>query len=99
MNTITEAERQFAAEEVPKMMRAAAYANLSFFLERESKLKWRPAKHLELLCDTLQKVSKGELKRVIVTMPPRHGKSEVVSKKFPAWHLGRHPNDEIILAS
>ncbi|CAB4128449.1 Archaeophage PsiM2, terminase large subunit [uncultured Caudovirales phage] len=99
MNTITEAEKQFAATEIPKMMRAAAYANLSFFLERESRLKWKPAKHLELLCDTLQRVSKGDLKRVIVTMPPRHGKSEVVSKKFPAWHLGRNPNDEIILAS
>ncbi len=45
------------------------------------------------------KVSKGALKRVIVTLPPRHGKSERVSKKFPAWHVGRNPVDEIILAS
>ena len=36
---------------------------------------------------------------MIVTMPPRHGKSERVSKKFPAWHIGRNPDDEIILAS
>lgn len=44
-------------------------------------------------------VSEGRIKRLIVTMPPRHGKSERVSKKFPAWHIGRNPNDEIILAS
>lgn len=56
-------------------------------------------KHLDALDATLMKVSEGELKRVIVTMPPRHGKSERVSKKFPAWHVGRNPNDEIILAS
>ncbi|ANY70721.1 hypothetical protein BBD42_13085 [Paenibacillus sp. BIHB 4019] len=52
-----------------------------------------------MLDETLVKVSLGELKRVIVTMPPRHGKSERVSKKFPAWHIGRNPTDEIILAS
>lgn len=56
-------------------------------------------KHLDLLDETLMKVSTGELKRVIVTMPPRHGKSERVSKKFPAWHVGRNPGDEMILAS
>src|SRR5690606_14744026 len=44
-------------------------------------------------------VSEGKIKRLIVTMPPRHGKSERVSRKFPAWHIGRNPNDEIILAS
>lgn len=32
-------------------------------------------------------------------MPPRHGKSEVASKKFPAWYLGRNPNNEIIISS
>lgn len=54
---------------------------------------------MDVLTDTLEKVSTGELKRVIVTMPPRHGKSEVVSKKFPAWHLGRNPGDEMIISS
>lgn len=56
-------------------------------------------KHLNVLDNTLQQVSEGRLKRVIITMPPRHGKSERVSKKFPAWHVGRNPEDEIILAS
>jgi predicted phage terminase large subunit-like protein len=32
-------------------------------------------------------------------MPPRHGKSELCSKYFPAWYLGMHPNDRIILTS
>ncbi|OKP81698.1 hypothetical protein A3842_11170 [Paenibacillus sp. P3E] len=54
---------------------------------------------MDVLDNTLMKVSTGELKRVIVTMPPRHGKSERVSKKFPAWHVGKNPGDEIILAS
>ncbi len=56
-------------------------------------------KHLDVLDRALMDVSEGRIKRLIVTMPPRHGKSERVSKKFPAWHIGKNPNDEIILAS
>jgi hypothetical protein len=35
----------------------------------------------------------------MILMPPRHGKSELASRMFPAWHLGRHPDHEIIAAS
>src|SRR5690606_22608743 len=73
--------------------------DFSFFIDYDSDGRDKDGKHLDVLDETLQKVSKGELKRVIVTMPPRHGKSERVSKKFPAWHVGRNPTDEIILAS
>lgn len=54
---------------------------------------------MDVLDKALQDVSEGRIKRLIVTMPPRHGKSERVSRKFPAWHIGRNPNDEVILAS
>lgn len=86
-------------KEVDEMMTSGMIARLEWFLEIESSWKWQPSKHLRMLCNTLEQVSKGSIKRLIVTMPPRHGKSEVVSKKYPAWHLGRWPNDEIILAS
>ncbi|MDD5486883.1 MAG: phage terminase large subunit, partial [Dehalococcoidales bacterium] len=58
-----------------------------------------PAKHLMLLCAKLEAVERGEITRLMVFLPPRHGKSEVVSKKFPAWYLGRNPKKEIILTS
>lgn len=44
-------------------------------------------------------VEQGILKRVLVTMPPRHGKSELCSVRFPAWYLGRNPDQRIIIAS
>ena len=56
-------------------------------------------KHIELLNQLLLDVSNGKIKRLMVTMPPRHGKSELCSKYFPAWYLGTHPNDRIILTS
>lgn len=37
--------------------------------------------------------------RLVVEMPPRHGKSELVSRYFPAWYLGKHPEHRVILTS
>jgi predicted phage terminase large subunit-like protein len=41
----------------------------------------------------------GRFDRLIVTMPPRHGKSETISKATPAWFLGTRPHLSVILAS
>ncbi len=68
-------------------------------MDYDSEGRDKDGKHLDMLDEALMKVSSGELKRLIVTMPPRHGKSERVSRKFPAWHIGRNPDDEVILAS
>ena len=46
-----------------------------------------------------QQVANKESPRLMITMPPRAGKSEIASKTFPAWHLGRHPDHEFISAS
>lgn len=52
-----------------------------------------------LLCEKLDAVERGEIKRLMVFMPPRHGKSELTSKRFPAWFLGRNPGKQVITAS
>jgi predicted phage terminase large subunit-like protein len=82
--------------------KARAYADFSYFMDydkRQTGDEDAEGKHLDVLDEHLQAVSEGRLKRLIVTMPPRHGKSERVSKKFPAWHMGRNSNDEMIIAS
>ena len=56
-------------------------------------------RHIELLCDRLQKVADGEIKRLMVFLPPRSSKSLVTSKLFPAWYIGRNPNHEIMSVS
>lgn len=76
-----------------------AKQDFSYFMDYQSDFQDIDGKHLDVLDQTLMKVSAGELKRVIITMPPRHGKSERVSKKFPAWHVGKYPEDEIIVSS
>ena len=47
--------------------------------------------HTLVLAAVLQRVADGELNRVMVFMPPRHGKSEEVSRLFSAYFLYRHP--------
>lgn len=55
--------------------------------------------YIQLLSRKLVDVAMGRCPRLIVCMPPRHGKSELVSKWFPVWHMENFPDKRIILAS
>lgn len=55
--------------------------------------------HLTPLIAALQAVADGQRDRLMVFMPPRHGKSELVSRLFPAYYLRRHPERWAALAS
>ncbi|TFH19573.1 MAG: terminase [Myxococcales bacterium] len=55
--------------------------------------------HLELLAGRLEAVERGDLARLMVLMPPRHGKSLLASTMFPAWYLGRHPDRTVLFAA
>src|SRR5690242_10647892 len=56
-------------------------------------------RHCDELIAVLQKVADDELHRVMVFEPPRHGKSELVSRLFPAYYLYRHPERFVGIAS
>jgi predicted phage terminase large subunit-like protein len=56
-------------------------------------------KHHKIMADAFERVARGELKRLIINMPPRHTKSEFASWLLPAWFLGRFPGKKIIQCS
>jgi len=56
-------------------------------------------RHHKIIADKLERVAKGELKRLIINMAPRHTKSEFASYLFPAWMMGRNPKMKIIQAT
>jgi hypothetical protein len=58
--------------------------------------KYRAAKCHIKLCHALEKVESGETKRLMITYPPQHGKTEHATRRFPAWYLGRNPSDKIM---
>jgi len=55
--------------------------------------------HHRIFAEKLERVARGELKRLIVNMPPRHTKSEFASYLFPAWVMGQKPETKIIQAT
>ncbi len=57
------------------------------------------APYIDAMCHQLERVHQGECKRLIVTVPPRHGKSEMASVSFPAWALGHDPSLKFMIVS
>lgn len=60
---------------------------------------YQPAQHHRELARRLESVGRGETKRLMVFMPPRHGKSMLCSEYFPAWYLGLNPDHQVIAAT
>jgi predicted phage terminase large subunit-like protein len=53
-------------------------------------------KHHQIMADAFERVARGELKRLIINMPPRHTKSEFASFLLPSWFLGKFPEKKVI---
>lgn len=60
---------------------------------------YKVGKHHRILADLLMQLAEGRQDRVCVNIPPRHGKSQLVSIYFPAWFIGRHPNKKVLMVS
>ena len=56
-------------------------------------------KHHKILARMLMGIEQGDKDRICVNIPPRHGKSQLVSIYFPAWFLGRNPNKKVMMVS
>ncbi len=61
--------------------------------------RYRAAPHHRLVAEQLEHVQRGEIDRLMLCMPPRHGKSELASKSFPAHCIGLDPTEMFISAS
>ena len=56
-------------------------------------------RHHAKMAEAFERVARGELKRLIINMPPRHTKSEFASYLLPAWFLGKFPGKKVIQTS
>lgn len=57
------------------------------------------AAHHRLIARKLEAVERGEITRLMMFLPPRHGKSMLASEFFPAWYLGRNPDHYVVAAT
>ena len=69
------------------------------FKEIDNSQKFHGNWHLELICDKLQQCLTGDIKRLIINIPPRNLKSHCVSICFPAFILGHNPSERIVSVS
>lgn len=70
----------------------------SLFAQQYSRNEWKPALHLDLLSSKLVDLKKRRINRLMVSMPPRSGKSMLIDIFTPAWWLAGAPKDRVILA-
>lgn len=94
---------QLRARAMLEKLRRKLRNSLLEFMLKDGEGEWQNAKHLDYLIKKLEKfvqdVREKKSPRLIICMPPRHGKSELSTKKFPAWVLGNNPDWEMIIAS
>lgn len=92
---MTKEQRQVLIEEARRELARRTMRDFVLYVDDNYQMNW----HHRLLCDYLDKLACKEIRRLMVFMPPRHGKSELVSRKFPAYLLGRNPDTSIISCS
>lgn len=61
--------------------------------------RYRTAQHHKVIAGQLERVERGEVDRLMLLVPPRHGKSELASIRMPAWFLGRQPHKQFLSVS
>lgn len=75
-----------------------AYVQVSFGILQPG-AKFHAALYLRALCHQLERLERGEIRRLLIILPPRHLKSFCSSVVFPVWVQGRDPSTKIITAS
>lgn len=87
---------QEAAREL--LARRAARKSLIDFTTY-TKPDFQVGEHHKQIAEALESVERGDCDRLMIFAPPRHTKSELASRRFPAWYLGRHPDKQLIAAT
>jgi len=88
----------------PREYDAILRSDLGWFAERcfcdlNPQAPFLPNWHIEVIAAKLMAVREGKIRRLIITLPPRHLKSLLASIAFPAWCLGHDPSAQILCVS
>jgi len=95
MNNLLESQREATKEIARRILAKREFLRFVTYNSPWFKISW----HHKVIAEALEQVERGELKRLMIFLPPRHSKSEMVSIHFPTWVLGRDKNKSIMEAS
>ncbi|MEU6016980.1 terminase family protein [Streptomyces sp. NPDC047515] len=91
----------------PELRKVLAWAEKKMAIERSpgsmaavltGGREWQ-ARHLDLIDKAFVRIANGERMRILLNMPPRHGKSARAARWAPLWYLARHPDHRVMIAS
>ncbi len=101
MAELTAAELTAIERELDEIDLLTSPAMFAQVVSRHDAEPWFPYKHLKLCDEKIMDLVEGRLpgNRLMITLPPRHGKSLLCSQYLPAWYLNRYPERRIILTS
>lgn len=75
-----------------KLIAPTSFAHFLGYSNPKYQLEW----FHKLIAEHCQMLLEGKIKNLMVFMPPQHGKSEIISRNFPAWALGNNPDLKIV---
>src|SRR5258708_12415158 len=62
-------------------------------------IEFKPNWHIDAMAHKVSQVASGDVKRLIITVPPRNLKSIIASVALPAWYLGHNPSERVVCVS
>lgn len=87
------------ANELESYFQALARKDYAFFLEYAHEGRYIPAQHHLYICEHIEKVMRGEIKRLMVFLAARHGKSMTITESLPAYYVMKNPKKKVICVS
>jgi len=87
-----------------EQLRRRAESSLYEFVKQswhvvEPGIPFIPSWHIEAICENLEAITSGDIRRLLINIPPRHSKSTIVSVMFPAWEWLVAPDQKYLCAS
>ena len=92
-NNVSPAKRKYLGSNARIALAKRHYADYVQYVHMG---RWKRARHLDLVCEKLESIIEGKTKRLMIFMPPRHGKSMTVTETFPSFYLGKNPEKRVI---
>lgn len=97
--SLLEQEQKETAQIYREAAENGSFAEYCILIDRNYQLEWFHAEVAKKLEDGYNRLMRGEDVRIMFFMPPRHGKSDMATQKFPSWVLGKKPNVPVMVSS
>ncbi len=91
----TELNEYRILKELQRRNTTKSFSDFITYTKKDYELEWF---HKEI-CNKIEAFERKEIKKLMIFVPPQHGKSEISTRRYPAWTLGNNPNQKIGVVS